>query len=119
MTEDRTRRRRPAVSLPVALLLALCAVLTPALISTGGGMAAASPAKAEMAVTGAACPLLRPGAAPRLDNAESKPLPAAALPAAARPGAVMCARSNPPGTGVTTTALGRFTRDGRAPPYAY
>ncbi|GAA4497159.1 hypothetical protein GCM10023191_040200 [Actinoallomurus oryzae] len=118
MADERTRRRRPAVSLPVALLLALCAILTPALASTGGGMAAASPAKAEMAVTGAGCPLLRPGATPRLDNAESKPLPAAALPATAPPGALTCAWSNPPGATATATALGRFTRDGRAPPYA-
>lgn len=104
--------------LPVALLLALCAIFTPALASTGGGMAAASPAKAEMAVTGAASPLFRPGAAPRLDNAESKPLPAAALPAAVPAGALECAWSNPPGARATAAALGRFTRDGRAPPYA-
>jgi hypothetical protein len=106
------------VPLPVALLLALCAILTPALASTGGAMAATAPAKAEMAVTGAGCPLLRPGAAPRLDNAESKPLPAAALPATSPPGALMGALSNPPGATATATALGRLTRDGRAPPYA-
>ena len=114
---DRALRRRPAVLLSVALLLGLCAILAPALFPTGSERAG-SPAKAEMAVVGAACPLLRAGAEHRMDNAEGKPLPAAAVPPAASAGGLGSAWSSPPGAGTTPVALGRFTRDGRAPPYA-
>lgn len=117
MRGDRALRRRPAAPLSVALLLGLCAFLAPALFSAGSPRAT-SPATAEMAMTGVACPLLRPGPPPRLDVAESKPLPPAALPTA------VAARGGVPGwsttvaAGATRVALGRFTRDCRAPPYA-
>jgi len=114
VTDDRTRRSTP---LAVVLLLALGALFTPVL-SLSGDASATFSAKAEMAVTGTAAPLLRPGTEPRSDSAEGKPLPAATTPPAAVPGAFAHGRAEPHGPGAAPTALGRYTRDGRAPPYA-
>jgi hypothetical protein len=109
----RDERARRVVPLVAALLLALSALALP---SAGGGTAAAT--KAETAVASVAAPLLRPGPAPRTDDAVGKPLPAAAPPPATAYGTPALGRSAVPGGHGTAVLRGRFLRYGRAPPYA-
>jgi hypothetical protein len=109
-TDSGARRRGPAV----LLLLALCAITAPALVSARGAAPVTSAVKAE---TAWASSMVRPGTESwPTQQPHGKPLPYAAPPPATSLRGTELGRSVPARIETAAGGPGRFTRQERAPP---